>query len=202
MSQTVYDPEPQQKWKRKNYDSSDYDTLKLREKSEKETNKDLDKSIEQLVCDVHEETNNPERDAIQNIAHAQKRMVSMMARVAISNNKLSKWILLLSITTLFSGIVSLAISIISYKNPVVKEQTDILKSLVSSVELKNLNSALEQNIEDLKLQNKNLLIVVNSLDQNGQSLVKINEALLAEQEKNNKQAYEILGQYSKCHRKK
>ena len=87
MTQNGYDPEPQQKWKRKNYDISDYSALSLREKSEKETNIDIDKSIEQLVCDVHEETNNPEREAIQNIAHAQKRMVSMMARVAISNNR-------------------------------------------------------------------------------------------------------------------
>jgi hypothetical protein len=202
MSQTVYDPEPQQKWKRKNYDISDYDRLSLREKSEKETNKDLDKSVEQLVCDVHEETNNPERAAIQNIAHAQKRMVSMMARVAISNNKLSRWVLILSIITLFSGSGSLLLSIMSYANHQAKEQTDILKSLVTSVELQKMNLMLKQSIEDVKIQNKDLLTVLNSCEQNSRSLVKINEDLLSEQEANHRKISEILEQHLKSHREK
>lgn len=87
-----YSPDPKRKWKRKDYDESKLKNLSPRESCELETDRDLDKPIEQLVCDVHEETNKQPRQLPENIAHAQKRMVSMMARIAKSNEKLTKGI--------------------------------------------------------------------------------------------------------------
>ena len=88
-----YTKDPKRKWKRKNYDESKLHNPLIREDFELETDRDLDKPLEQLVCDVHEETNNTNRAPLENIAHAQKRMVSMMARIAKSNEILTKWII-------------------------------------------------------------------------------------------------------------
>jgi len=79
--------QPKQTWKRKSFDESILSSLSNRERAEVETNRDLSKPIEQLLCDVHEETHNPNRSPEENIASAQKRMVSLMARVAISSDK-------------------------------------------------------------------------------------------------------------------
>jgi hypothetical protein len=46
--------------------------------------------MEQLVCDVHEETHDPGRSELANIAGAQKRMVSLMARMSKSDEKLNR----------------------------------------------------------------------------------------------------------------
>jgi len=86
-----YTPDPPRKWKRKEYDLKKLEGLSVRQVAELETDRDLDKSIEQLVCDVHEETHHPGRNEQANIAAAQKRMVSLMARVAKSNDRLAKW---------------------------------------------------------------------------------------------------------------
>ena len=97
-----FDPEPPVRWKRKNYDESllrnlDYkNESDLRKGSEIESNRDLDKPVEQLVCDVHEETHSEKRDTLANIAGAQKRMTSMMARVAISNSRVADQMLVLT----------------------------------------------------------------------------------------------------------
>ncbi|MFA4906939.1 MAG: hypothetical protein WC602_01580 [archaeon] len=56
-----FDSEPEKKWIRKNYDESVFENLHLRGRAEIETGRDLDKSIEQLVCDVHEEILNAEK---------------------------------------------------------------------------------------------------------------------------------------------
>ena len=88
-------PDPKSKWTRKSFNEEILNNLSNRERSEIETNRDLDKPIEQLLCDVHEETHNENRTPIENIASAQKRMVSLMARVAISNEKVDctmKWL--------------------------------------------------------------------------------------------------------------
>ncbi len=100
---TKFDPEPSQNWQRKLYDEAplrqlDYRKDEDRRKgSEIETNRDLDKPLEQLVCDVHEETHDPKRTEIANLAGAQKRMVSMMARVAKSNDRVSFWMIILTV---------------------------------------------------------------------------------------------------------
>jgi len=88
------DPKPN--WIRRNFDEEKLKDLSDRERAEIETNRDLVKPIQQLVCDVHEETHNPDRTELQNIASAQKRMVSMMARLAISNDRLTSRMLYLT----------------------------------------------------------------------------------------------------------
>jgi hypothetical protein len=95
-------PEPPMLWRRKKYDESvlrdlDYkNESDLRKGAEIETNRDLDKPVEQLVCDVHEETHYEKRDTLANIAGAQKRMTSMMARVALTNSRVADQMLALT----------------------------------------------------------------------------------------------------------
>lgn len=85
-----FSTDPKQKWERKIFDEQILQGLSNRQRSEIETNRDLIKPIEQLLCDVHEETHNANRTDLENIAGAQKRMVSLMARVAISNEKIDR----------------------------------------------------------------------------------------------------------------
>lgn len=89
-------PDPKQKWERLSFDEEKLKSLSVRQQFEIEANRDLLKPIEQLVCDVHEETHNPARTELQNLTGAQKRMVSMMARIAISNDKLSSQMVVLN----------------------------------------------------------------------------------------------------------
>jgi hypothetical protein len=62
-----------------------------RERSEIETDRDLVKPIEQLLCDFHEEAeSNLDKYPVQSMIRAHKRMVSMMAKVALSNEAVQK----------------------------------------------------------------------------------------------------------------
>ncbi len=88
--------------------------LERRRKAETETGRDLLKPVEQLVCDVHEEAGRPAddtRDTSAKLADAVKRMVSMMGRVAKSNDRLAKWMLRLTwaiaVTTLVTFVLSI-----------------------------------------------------------------------------------------------
>lgn len=92
---TQFDPEPIQQWRRKNYNPASVSGVR-RKIAETETNRDLDKPIEQLLCDVHEESLDPGRTEWANIAGAQKRMVSLMTRVAQGNDVISKRMLQLT----------------------------------------------------------------------------------------------------------
>lgn len=105
----TYTPEPKQRWKRKEFDPEKLKGLETRMIAEIETNRDLKKDVAQLLCDVHEETLLGERTEMQSLLHAQKRMVSMMARVAISNDKMSKCVFILTLLTLLVTIVNLFI---------------------------------------------------------------------------------------------
>jgi hypothetical protein len=91
-----FDPDPPRKWQRKLYDESKLAGLSRRDASALETDRDIDKSVEQLVCDVHGETHDPGRTPLENIAGAQKRMTSMLARVALSSEKVSDRMLALT----------------------------------------------------------------------------------------------------------
>jgi hypothetical protein len=121
---THHDPDPPQNWRRKNYDEAplralDYKKDEDRRKgSEIETNRDLDKPMEQLVCDVHEETHDPDRTDLANIAGAQKRMVSMMARVARSNDRMTRWMLF------FTVVITILTAIILYLTVVMSKQVN------------------------------------------------------------------------------
>jgi len=86
------------KWTRKEHSPYPQD-WPTRQKAEEETERDLEKSVEQLLCDVHEEILNddPNRTIQDNLLHANKRMVALMARAAIENRRTSRWLLGLTI---------------------------------------------------------------------------------------------------------
>jgi hypothetical protein len=96
LTQAVYDSDPPRKWKRKLYDEGKLVGLPRRDRSALETDRDMDKPVEQLVCDVHEEAHDPDRQPLENIAGAQKRMTSMLARVARSNDRVANQMLYLT----------------------------------------------------------------------------------------------------------
>lgn len=92
-----FDQDPPRKWIRKQFDESKLAGLSRRERSELETDRDMVKEVDQLVCDVHEETHDPGRQPLENIAGAQKRMTSMLARVAKSNDVVASRMLWLTV---------------------------------------------------------------------------------------------------------
>jgi hypothetical protein len=112
----AFQKDPKQKWTRAIFDESKLEGLSNRQRSEIETNRDLAKPIEQLVCDVHEETHNSERTELQNIASAQKRMVSMMARVAKSNDRLTFQMIVLTWVIAAMTLVILVFTILMWRS--------------------------------------------------------------------------------------
>jgi len=95
-------------WKRMSFDEKKLGVLSVRERSEIETDRDLEKPIQQLVCNVHEETHNTNGQTLDHIACAQKRIASLTARVAMANDKLTKKVVYL---TWFVAIMTLVITI-------------------------------------------------------------------------------------------
>jgi len=110
-----YENDPIKKWKRKNFNESKL-PCDVRERSEIEAGRDLAKSIEQLLCDVHEEIHNNSGDQLGNIACAQKRMVSMMAKVAKSNNRVGNIMLGLTIAITILTIAILVFTYLMWEN--------------------------------------------------------------------------------------
>jgi hypothetical protein len=84
--------------------------------AEYNTENDLKKSIEQLICDVHEETHNDAISKYDRLLNSQKRMVSMMGRVAISNEKYSKKIECLTIVMAVFSFFTLVFTLIQLFN--------------------------------------------------------------------------------------
>jgi hypothetical protein len=98
--------------------------MSTRERSEIETDRDMDKPVEQLVCDVHEEThsdNNWEGYSAQkwlgNIAAAQKRFASLMAKVALSNDKVASRMLYLTWAIFILTVVLVILAAIPFVFP-------------------------------------------------------------------------------------
>ncbi len=58
-----------------------------REEVEKEVNEDLKKSYHQLLVDIHEELLHDNRSLEDNIRHAQKRIMSLFARMGYDSEK-------------------------------------------------------------------------------------------------------------------
>ena len=112
----IFNVDPPRKWKRNNFDEKKLNGLNIRERSEIESGRDLVKSIEQLLCDVHEEIHNNSGDQLGNIACAQKRMVSMMAKVAKSNNRVGNIMLGLTIAITILTIAILVLTYLMSKN--------------------------------------------------------------------------------------
>jgi len=104
--------EPRKKWNRKDYNEDVFSNLDYRDyhdrrkAAEIETGRDLNKCVEQLVCDVHEEILYQNRSPLQNIAGAQQRMVSMMAKIAKSNNRTNIFLLIFTIAMVIIAFLS------------------------------------------------------------------------------------------------
>lgn len=116
-------PEPRKKWKRKNYDLEKLHGLLPRERAEIETARDLSKSTEQLVCDFHdiaEEVIDPNSAKSANInwylLQAQKRMVSLMGRVALEHRRNSILLVWLTVVLVIMTAVLIWLTIVLVKS--------------------------------------------------------------------------------------
>lgn len=139
---TQYDPEPIQQWRRKNYDPG-LVKGERRKIAETETNRDLDKPIEQLLCDVHEESLDSDRTEGTNTSGAQKRMVSLMTRVAKGNDIIANRMLRLTWTVVVMTAVILVFTVLMWSqsraepNKVAAEQPPLPTSSSSTSILQN-----------------------------------------------------------------
>jgi hypothetical protein len=107
------------KWERVNLESPSQRSLTetdapRRRQCEEETNRDLRKPIQQLICDVHEEASDPSRPLELSQLLATRRMVSMMGRVALEHERSSTvllrltWVLVvLTVAIVFLTVVML-----------------------------------------------------------------------------------------------
>ena len=110
----VPDP-PTTEWTRKNFPESVMkpSDVRPREKAELETDRDLAKSIEQLLCDFQEQaikkpkSDDPQASILEITLHAQKRMVSMMAKVALSNERMALAMFALAAAAVLCSIIAL-----------------------------------------------------------------------------------------------
>ena len=88
--------------------------------AESEVNKDLEKPIKQLVCDVYHELLNKEHSAVSNnlerdverIKHAFKRFGGLLARNEIENKKLQHLIIVLTVIMTIFAIIQVILSIL------------------------------------------------------------------------------------------
>lgn len=83
---------------------------------ERETNNDLRKPIQQLICDVHEEISSP-RSIEENLNHAIKRTVSMMGRVALAHERSSKVLTWLTVVLVILTIAIVWLTVVIIGNP-------------------------------------------------------------------------------------
>jgi hypothetical protein len=102
------------KWKRVDLESQGEpsDPSGKRKLAEEETNKDLRKPIQQLICDVHEEALHPNRRIEENLLHANKRMVSMMGRVALAQERSNKLLIWLTVVLIGLTVVLIGLTVV------------------------------------------------------------------------------------------
>jgi len=129
--------EPNKKWTRKVFPCTKPSGQEIRESAERETDRDLDKCLEQLLCDIHEShqewkldyRENPDKTkgdmtdeefmtqkhdrSIELVLHAFVRMNSMMVQVVKSNNWMSKVSLGVAVVAAICGIAATACGIIA-----------------------------------------------------------------------------------------
>ena len=109
------------KWKRQDFGDPG-GVPKYRSEAEQQTAWDVQKPIQQLICDVHEEALNPNRSHDENLIGAIRRMVSMMGRVALEHERtgnllvrLTWWIMVLTIAVAaFTVVVTLLTAYLIY----------------------------------------------------------------------------------------
>jgi hypothetical protein len=74
-----------------------------RHEAEKQTERDLAKPVQQLICDVHEGAIDPDNPPVGRMLYMMPRMVAMMGRVALEQDKLSRrlyrWTVVLAVLT-------------------------------------------------------------------------------------------------------
>lgn len=83
-----------------------------RRRAADEARRDLDKSPYQLLADVHEELLRGDRPVEQNIVHAWKRIASLMARTAESNEQTTRRIIRLTRVIIFLTVVLVFLTVI------------------------------------------------------------------------------------------
>lgn len=100
------------RWVRKRFPTKlpNEEDLKIEFEAEKETDRDLSKPIPQLLCDFHDQAERAIRQASPDtklLLNAQKRMVAMMAQVAIENRKMGTWMFWLTVViAIFTVLIS------------------------------------------------------------------------------------------------
>lgn len=103
--------EPWVRWTRKRFPTKlpNEEDLKIEVEAERETDRDLSKPIPQLLCDFHDQAERAMRQASPDtklLLNAHKRMVAMMAQVAIENRRMGTWMLLLTIVVaIFTALI-------------------------------------------------------------------------------------------------
>ncbi len=126
------------KWTRKEFTlpptGADLERRKL---AEIETDRDLQKPSQQLLCDVHDESlaGIPEDTAIevkmlfqlQRLVGAQKRMVSLQTKLAFESSRLNSWLFWLTLIIVIQTFFIIYFTICPRSTPsfVVKPQTEI-----------------------------------------------------------------------------
>jgi hypothetical protein len=84
----------------------------VQDQGEEEAMRDLEKPIEQLLSDVHEQgfkSHTAKYDA-ENVIHAVRRSASMMAQVALTNRRVSRAMLVLSVILGFLALAQVALA--------------------------------------------------------------------------------------------
>lgn len=120
------------KWTRRDFPDADQ-TKGLRYLAEVETDRDLQKPVQQLLCDVHEESLNPlppiapgeteqhwnERLAVlqlQRLIGAQKRMVSLQTVSTFQTERLSKLVMWLTVVIVIQTFLLIGLTVFSREN--------------------------------------------------------------------------------------
>jgi hypothetical protein len=124
MTTSDHTPEPQKKWTRKDFDLQYLHGKSPRDRAEIETSRDLAKPIEQLVCDFHDiaeialaKTPPDEVNASSLQIHADKRMVSLMGRVALAHERSSRWLVGLTVVLVLLTAVLVWLTIVLTTHP-------------------------------------------------------------------------------------
>ncbi len=84
-----------------------------REEVVKEVNEDLKKPYHQLLVDIHEELLHDGRSPVDNIRHAQKRSMSLFARMGIDSEKLQNQMRYLTYLIIALVVIQIILSSIS-----------------------------------------------------------------------------------------
>ena len=118
------EPEAWVKWRRKRFPAKrpNQDDLAIELEAELETDRDLSKPIPQLLCDFHDQAERALKSgdpSTRLVLNAQKRMVAMMAKVAMKNQTLSSIMIGLTIViaALTVALVGLTIVLIFQGRP-------------------------------------------------------------------------------------